>query len=118
MIRRGTVQAHTEEVPQRERVGRAPRDAPLRIEAFEIADQQQAEIDPGRQARAAHRVGIELGALRFGELVELLLAQQLIQARVKRMTGGRRQVRRGDPHGWLSGAFPFAHCHAHSVVRG
>ena len=118
MVWRRAVQSDAEEVAQCERVRRPPRDAALRIDALEVANQQQPEIDARRQARPAHRDGVERGALGFGEVVEPMLAQQLIQSHVERVTHRRRKIRRGDPHGWLSGAFPFAHCHAHRVVRG
>jgi hypothetical protein len=46
----------------------------------------------------------------FGELVEPILAQQLIQAPVEWMTRSRRQIRRRDPQRRLPIA--FAHRHA------
>jgi hypothetical protein len=54
-------------------LGRAPRDAALRIDVFEVPDQQQPETDAGRQAGSVHRFGAEAGALRFGEIVEPML---------------------------------------------
>jgi hypothetical protein len=105
-------QSDAETIAQRERVRRAPRDAALRIHALEIADQQQPKIDPWRQTGSAYRVGVERGALSFGEDVESMLAQQLIQARVERVTGGCREIRRRHPHARLPVAFPLAHGHA------
>jgi hypothetical protein len=64
------------------------------------------------------RAGVEIdGVLSFGEIVEPLLAQQPIQSRVERVTRGRREIGRRDPHGRLSVAFAFTHCHGQSVVR-
>ena len=40
----------------RQRVRRAPRNPAFRVDAFEVADQQQAEVAPGCQARSAHLV--------------------------------------------------------------
>lgn len=45
------------------------------------------------------------------------VAQQLIQPPIKRMAGGRRQVRRRKPHRRLSIACARAHRHGRSVVR-
>jgi hypothetical protein len=66
--------------------------------------------------RPAHRLR-KAGALRFDELVKVVFAQQLIQAPIKRVACGGRQVRRGDPHRGLSIALAFAHRHGRSVVR-
>ena len=113
----GLLQAEAQKVAQRQRIGGAPRDPALRIQSFEIADQQQPKIDARRQARSADRVGIELGALRLDEIVEAALAQQLIQPGVERMTGGRRQIGRGHPHRRLPVALAFPHRHSQSLVR-
>jgi hypothetical protein len=43
MIGRRALQSNPEEVTQRERVGRSPRDPAFRIEAFKVANQQQPE---------------------------------------------------------------------------
>ena len=64
-----------------------------------------------------HRLGVKAGALRFDEIVEVMLTQQLIQTSIKRMARSRRQVRAGDPHRWLPIPFAFAHRHGRSVVR-
>jgi len=57
-----------------------------------------SSVDPGGQAGAAHRGGVEAGTLRFDEVVEAVLSQQLIQPTIEGMTRGRRQVRRRHPH--------------------
>jgi DNA-binding transcriptional LysR family regulator len=102
MVRWVVFQADAQEIPQRQRIGRTPSDAALRVNAFEVPDQQQPEVDAGRQARATHRLRVEAGALAFDEIIESVLAQQLIQAPVEWMTGRRRQLRRCDPHRWLA----------------
>src|SRR6266516_4326062 len=61
----------------------AAADGELKAWLFQIArnlvlDQQEPEIDPRRQPRPAHRVGIEPGTLAFCEIVEPVIAQQLI----------------------------------------
>ena len=117
VIRRRIFQAEPQKVAQCEGVRGTPRDAALRVDALEIANQEQPELDSRRQAWPAHRVGVERRTLRFGELVESMLAQQLIQSGVERVTRRRREIRRGDPHPRLSVAFPFAHRHGQSVVQ-
>jgi TonB family protein len=42
-----------------------------------------------RQARAAHRLSIKPGALRFGEVIKAVLAQQLIQPSIEEVTRDR-----------------------------
>jgi hypothetical protein len=58
-------QTHAQKIAQRQRIRRAPGDAALGVNALEITDQQQPEIDPRRQSRPAHRLRIEAGALPF-----------------------------------------------------
>jgi hypothetical protein len=42
-----------EKLAQGKRIRGTPRNGALRVQAFEIADQQQAEVASGRQARSA-----------------------------------------------------------------
>jgi catechol 2,3-dioxygenase-like lactoylglutathione lyase family enzyme len=51
VIGRRLVQPDAEKIAQRQRIRRAPRDAGLRVNPFEVADEQQAEIDAWRQVR-------------------------------------------------------------------
>jgi hypothetical protein len=51
-------------------------------------------------------------ALRFGKIVEPVIAQQPIQLPIERMAPSCRQIRGPDPHRRLSIGFAFAHCHA------
>ena len=44
------------------------------------------DSDSFRQAGAAHRGGVEAGTLRFDEVVEAVLSQQLMQPTIKGMT--------------------------------
>ena len=60
---------------------------------------------------------MKAGALGFGEVVELVLAEQLIQTSIKRVTRSRGQVRGRDPHRVLPIAFAPAQCHGRIVVR-
>jgi hypothetical protein len=119
VVRRRHFEPDAKEIAQRQRIGRTPGDATLRVNALEIPNQQQPEVDARRHARSAHRLRVEAGALGFDEIVESVLAQQLIQPPIERMTRGPRQVCRCHPHGHLSIAFAFAHRHGtHSSTLG
>jgi hypothetical protein len=119
MVRRGAVQADPEKVPQRQRVRRAPRDASLRVHAFEVPNQQEPEVDAGRQTRTPHRLRVELGALGFDEVIEAVLAEELIQSGIERVTGRGRQVSGRHPHGGLvTLACSHRHARHRSTVRG
>jgi hypothetical protein len=63
----------SKKVTQGQRICGAPGDSALRVNALEVANQQQAEIDPWRQARPAHRLSIKAGALGFDEVIEAVL---------------------------------------------
>ena len=88
-------QAH--ETADRQGVGGPPRDAALRVDAFEVPDEQQPEILARRQTRPSHDRGIERATLVFREPVEAVRVQDRVQSRVERMPRRRRQVRRDDP---------------------
>jgi hypothetical protein len=51
------------------------------------------------QGESSIRLGIETGTCRFREIVEPVLAKQLIQARIERMTRGCRELGRRHPNG-------------------
>ena len=59
VIGRRVVHRQAQEVAQGERIRRPPRDPALGVDALEVADQQQPEVDARRQTRTAHRVGVE-----------------------------------------------------------
>ena len=75
MIRRRLGQHQPEKLAQGKRVGRAPRDGALGVQAFEVADQQQAKIASGRQTRPADLVGVESLAERLDVAVEAPLSR-------------------------------------------
>ena len=79
------VEAQPQEAPEREGIGGAPRNPALRINAFEVADQQQAEVRARRQTRAADRRGVERLTLAFDERVEAVRVEHLIQSVIERM---------------------------------
>ena len=97
MIRRRLRQHQPEKLAQGKRVGGAPGDRELSIQAFEVADQQQPKVPPRRQAWSA-RVGVEALAQPFHIPVEVVLAEDLIQSRLEGMRGTARQVWGRHPH--------------------
>jgi hypothetical protein len=84
MVRRRVRQHQAEKLAQGKRIGRPPRDRALRVQAFEIADQQQPEVATGRQSWSTV-VRIESLAQAFDEPVEIVLVEDLIQSHVERM---------------------------------
>ena len=92
VLGRHLVQAQAQEAAQRERIGRAPRNPSLRIDALEIPDEQQPEVGPWHHTRASHRRGIERRTLRFDEVVEAVRVEEVIQTLVKRVTARGGQL--------------------------
>ena len=68
MVRRCFWPHQTQKLAQSKRIGRAPGNSAFRVQAFEVANQQQPEVAPGRQTRPAV-VGVELLAALFDEPV-------------------------------------------------
>jgi hypothetical protein len=115
MVRRRLRQHQAEKLAQGERVRRSPRDRALRVQAFEVADQQQPEVAPGRQPRPA-LVGVESLAESLDEAVEVVLIEDLIQPGIERMRRAPRQVARRHPHRrLLRVSSSFAHRHRATV---
>ncbi len=110
MVRRGLVQLQVQKLPNTQRVGGALGDRALRVQAFEVAQQQQPEIPPRRQTRATDVVGIERGALRVNERVDAPVVEHAVQPLVEGMPGAPA----GDPtsrptgtsDGCVSAAYP------------
>ncbi len=91
MVRWCVRQHQAEKLAQGKRIGCPPRDRALRVQAFEMADEQQPEVATGRQPwPAVFRV--EAFAEAFDILVEIMFVEDLIQSRVERMRGAPRQV--------------------------
>jgi hypothetical protein len=63
MVGRALVEPQTQEGAHRQRVGGAPSDAALGVAPFEIADQQQAEVPAGGEARPPHHRRVERATL-------------------------------------------------------
>ena len=117
MLRRRLVEAQPQEPAERQRIGGPPRDAALRIKAFEVPDQEQPEVGPRQQAWTADR-GVERRALRFHEGVKPVLVEHLIQSLIERVPTSPGQRIRGNPQPRRSRAvLATTHGHAGSLVR-
>ena len=117
VIGRVLVQADAQKTAQAQRIGSSPRDPPFRIDTFEIANQQQAEVYSRRQRWTPVVLRVELRAFGFGKLVELLPIQHLVQARVERMAWSGGQFGMRDPQLFLP--LPvFARSHRHRNILG
>jgi len=87
MIRRLLIECNGEELPERERIGQAPSDAALAVEAFEEADLHDAEILAGWERWAAELFMIEVGATGLAEGVELGVVEDFVEPLVEEMAG-------------------------------
>jgi len=111
MIGRRIVHAQPQKTADGQRVGRTPRDAAFRVDALEVAEQQQPKVAAGRQARPSHPLRVEAPALRLDEPIEVVGVEQRIQSGVERMARRLRQVSGDDPQRRLL-TVSNAHCHA------
>ena len=105
VVRHRLVHGDAQEAPNRQRVRRAPRDAPLRVNAFKVPDQQCAKIDARGETRPATGRGVEPLAVPFDERIEAVGVQQGVHSPIERVGDRLRQVGRGDPEGFLSSSF-------------
>ena len=119
MVGRSLLQLQTQKRANTQRVGRAPRDRSLGVQAFKVAEQQQPDVSAGRETRPSDDRRIERRARPFDEHIETGLVEHPVQSRVKRMRGAAWQVLRRDPHRRLTcTSFTFAHRHGPSVGHG
>ena len=119
VVRGRFLQLQLQETPHAQRIGRAPRNRPFRVEALKIAEQQQAKVPTRRETGPSHDLGVERGARTFDERIELRLVEHPIQPSVERVRRTARQILRGHPHRRLArSSFAFAHRHAQSLGHG
>jgi hypothetical protein len=111
MIGRRLRQHRPEKLAQGKRIGCAPRNRALGVQAFEIADQQQPEVAARWQAGSALD-SVEPLAQTLDEAVEVVLVEHLIQSRVERESGTARQVLSRHPHRRLL-RVPLSFAHRH-----
>ena len=93
VVRRRFVQREVEELSEAQRIGRAPRNRPFRVQTLEVAEQQYPEIPARRQTRSADPVGVELRALLLDVGIEAGVVEHTIQSLVERVACAPRQVR-------------------------
>ena len=79
MFRHSLALAKAQEVAQRQAVRATPFQTTLAVYAFEVADQQHAEVASRRQRRAAAMRRIFLRALRLNERVKARRDQHSLQ---------------------------------------
>ena len=106
-------QLHIEKSAQRKGIGRPPGNCALRIEPFEVTNQQQSKIPTGRQTGSPHRLCIKPRAQPLNMRIESGFVQNPIQTLIKRMRARRRQIVGGNPYRRLTPtALTFSHGHA------
>src|SRR5258705_5022348 len=97
MVQWGVGQEQPEKLTQRKRIRRAQRNRPLGVQAFEIPDQQEAEVAAWRQS-GSPLVRVESLAEAFDVPVEVVGVEDLIQSPAERMRGTAWQVGARYPH--------------------
>ena len=113
VVRRRLGHVQVQESPQAQRIRDPPRNPPLRRQTLEVADEQQPEIPPRTQTRAAQPRRVEHRAQPLHKGIESGLLQNPVQPFEKGMSRARRKVRCGHPHRRrLSRRRLLAHCHA------
>jgi hypothetical protein len=90
-----------------------PGDPALRIDPLEIAQQQQAEVDPRRQRRPAIVGGVESRTLLLDKLIELLAVEEFMETLIKRVRRTWSQLIVSDPEIFLALAV-LASAHRHN----
>ena len=111
MVRRRLRPRQPEKLAQRKRIGCSPCDRALRVQTFEIPDQQQPEVAPRQQPRPAV-VRVTRVAQALDVSVEVVPVEDLIQSRVEGMRGTPRQVLGRHPHRRLR-RVPLSCTHRH-----
>ena len=118
VVRGRFLQLQLQETPHAQRIGRAPGNRPLRVQALKIAEQQQPKVPTRRETRSSHDLGVERGARAFDEDIELRVVEHTIQPSVERVGRTAREILRRHPHRRLARSpLSFAHRHARSLVH-
>src|SRR5439155_17817586 len=115
VIRGHLLQSHPQKTPQRQRIRRPPCNPALAVYAFEIPDQQQAEVPPRRQTRPSHFLRVEAGTLPLHPLVKTTPLQHSVQLFIERMRDRPWQFRVRDPKLFLSSLL-LSSAHPHSRI--
>src|SRR5690606_30626720 len=88
----------------------------LAVDSLEVAHQQAAEVDAGRDTRSPHLARIERLTEVLDEAVELVLLQHAVERLVERMPTSVAQAFLGDEQLLLLVA-ALSHCHSEEIVR-
>ena len=96
--------------PQRHAVATMPGDCAFGGKAFKVADKEHPEVDAGRNRRPAD-FGEIRSAFQLQPGVEIVIVEETVETRVKRVSASGRQVAGGYPEWLLLGflAFPNGH---------
>lgn len=101
--------------PQRETVSAPPSDAPLRIHAFEITDEEHVKAVARRNGLATKALGIEGFAEFLGEVVEVLGFEQAIEFLKEHIPRRFGQPIGGNPEFLLPFTTAAPHTHRRSA---
>jgi hypothetical protein len=116
VVRRGVLKPDVQESTNRQRVCGAPRDAALGVQAFDVADQQHAEVAARREPGAAHARRVEAAARVLDVAIEARRIEDRIEPGVERMPRAGAQLRRRNPERCLL-VLPRAHRHAPPTIE-
>jgi hypothetical protein len=111
MVRRRFQQRQTEKVAQCKRIGGPPGDRAFRVQALEVADQQQPEVAARRQPWAAF-VRVESQTASFDVAIEVVLVEEFDSA-AYRMDAWRSAADRWSPPTSTSASRPPSCAHRH-----
>src|SRR5258708_28053499 len=101
MIRRLLRQGVCDELTQGQGVGQTPGNSTLRINPFEVPQQQRTKVDPRRDARAPQAALVITPTQLLHVTVEVVLIENLIQPFVKGMRRSAHDLAPDDPEIFL-----------------
>ena len=88
----------------------------FRVQALEVAHQQETKVDPRGHARASHPRRVELRAQPLHEAIKPVFIQDRIQSPVEGVPRWRRQLRMRNPHRTLTLSLAFPDCHVPNLA--
>ena len=119
VVRRRFVQVQVQEAPDAQRIGRAPGDRALRVEALEIPEQQQAKVPTRRETGSSHDLARRTSRTRLRRR-RRTAPRPAPDSAVGRTDAPRCAANLASPPTSTLGAPPFAFAHRHpqSLVHG
>src|SRR5271154_3170279 len=118
MVRSSLGEGHPEEGPEGKAVAAPPGNAPLRVEALEITDENHAKVRAwgnGLPPDAAGVVGLAEG---FDKAVKLDGDEEFVQLVIEDVAGGLSDIGRSDPQVGLPLFRPASHAHGKTSQGG